>query len=79
MTKFSLMDSNPIKDKTTFNRFLSASLEIEDTIAKPSIFDNVKFLFSDLYYGDVFIAWDNDEPEDKTLYFGKKGSEFDNL
>lgn len=62
--------------KTVFKKFLDGDLLIDEAVGQPEAYDYVMFLYSDVDYGDVFLAWDNGYEDSRTLFFGKKGDEF---
>ena len=76
MTKFIDKTEKTITRKTVFEKILSSDFEIEETIDLPSCYEFVEFLGHDKYYGDVFKCFDKD-PNNFALFFGVKGSEFD--
>lgn len=61
--------------KTVFTHIINSSMKIESTSVDVSICDNVQFLFNDDSYGDVFIVWNDDNDNNKTIMFGTKGDE----
>lgn len=80
MTKYTTMDKPKQKIKkveTVFKKIITRCGQIMDTCNEPNEYENVKFLYSDINYGDVFLAWDNSKENDRTIYFGIKGVEFD--
>jgi len=85
MTKFINGFNTPKKEKkkkkTVFKSILKAPAAggmITDIFTTPARFDNVVFIGHDKYYGDVFIAYQNGNEDEFTLFFGTKGDEFDN-
>jgi len=61
--------------KTVFKKAVDND-KIINTRVSPEDWENVQFLYHDIQYGDVFLAWDYD-PEERTIYFGEKGDEFE--
>ena len=76
MTKFIDKTEKTITRKTMFEKILLSDFEVEETKDLPSCYEFVEFLGHDKYYGDVFKCFDKD-PNNFTLFFGVKGSEFD--
>ena len=65
---------NKVVEKTVFTKVINTS-SVEKPTRQPNSYKNVEFIGNDNFYGDVFKAWDS-EPCEFTLYFGKKGDEF---
>jgi len=61
--------------KTVFEKFLTSRFIVKLSEYTPNDWKNVKLIGRDEYYGDVFIAWDNN-PNDFGIYFGTAGDEF---
>ena len=68
----------PEAKKTVFEKCVDTKLNVSDERTFASEFDNVVFLGNDVHYGDVFKAWNNGQEHDFIIYFGVKGSEFNN-
>lgn len=62
------------KRKTEFKIYLSNNNPVL-TDLQPTAYQNVLFVRHSNDYGDLFIAWDDNENEFAT-YFGTKGDEF---
>lgn len=80
MTKYLKMESNEKKEnrKTVFEKMVYSSSVGSPIMGElPEDWDNVMHLYDDREYGSVFLAWDNGGEDDRTIYFGKKGNEFD--
>lgn len=75
MTKYTTLEKKEGKKKTVFNKFVGHDNVYEAKIP-PQAYDNVLFICNKKLYGDVFLAWDDDDSEG-SLYFGEKGDEFD--
>jgi len=76
MTKF--IDNTTAKKvikKTVFKELLNSSKKIEPATGRPDDYETVEFIGHDESYGDVFKASNGDSVY--VLYFGVKGSEFD--
>lgn len=54
---------------------LTGDFEICNRKADPYDYDVVKFIKHDADYGDIFLAWSNQSPQDSILFFGEKGNE----
>ena len=78
MTKFiDRTKEVPVPQKETrFDWALDRDLSRNKAGMQPSHFDYVEFVGHDVYYGDVFKAWDDGEENNFTLIFGEKGDEF---
>lgn len=81
MTKFidKTKESLVKKSKqTVFERYLEEDMTIKDNSNGSSVesWGTIEFIGSDLSYGDVFKAYD-DDANIFTLFFGTKGDEFD--
>lgn len=76
MTKFSTIDGKESPNKTIFKKYIDSDFTIKEGAILPSDWDNVMFIGHDVIYGDVFKAWDDDK-NSFTIYFGKKGDEFE--
>lgn len=76
MTKFSTMNQKELTGKKTVFREIVSTDAIKETTTQPKEYDNVKFLWKDEEYGDVFVAWDNGYEENRAIFFGEKGDEF---
>lgn len=63
-------------EKTVFDKCLYSDGSLKDADTKPNDWLNVMWLgfYSDTL-GDMFKCWD-DDPNCFTIYFGKKGNEF---
>lgn len=78
-TKFMTLNGNlkTINKETIFTKVLEPDFRIDEDCLQPEDWDNVLYLGYDTGYGDVFKAWDNEDENSFTLYFGEKGDEFD--
>ena len=74
-TKFTSLEEKKVVKKTEFKKVLMDS-GICDAEHTPNDWDNVKHLFFDKFFGDVFKCWDDDDEDGFTLFFGEKGDEF---
>lgn len=74
MTKYTTLEKKEGK-KTVFKKFVDEN-NVEEAVHLPEDFENVLFLYKDFIYGDVFLAWDENE-NNRSLFFGEKGDEFD--
>ena len=64
--------------KTVFEKSLSFDFIVDDATADVADYEKVEFIGHDESYGDVFKAYhDADDDNNFTLFFGVKGSEFD--
>lgn len=64
--------------KTVFEKVLSFDFIVDDAIADVADYEKVEFIGYYEYYGDVFKAYhDANDDNNFTLFFGVKGSEFD--
>lgn len=80
MTKFMTMPLvaiNTKKSNKTIFKFKVGTTKIDVSEFKPEDFEIVMFIYHDEEYGDVFLAWDEGEEEQRILFFGEKGDEFD--
>ncbi len=78
MTKFIDNTKKNNSKKTVFEKALSFDFTVD--IARADVYDyeKVEFIGYDESYGDVFKAYhDADYDNNFTLFFGVKGSEFD--
>lgn len=77
MTKF--MTLSPIHrdgiKETVFKKVVIYDGKTQESLIPADEWDNVMFIGHDRFYGDVFKTWDEGS-DDFTLYFGKKGDEF---
>ena len=76
MTKF--IDNTTAKKvikETVFKELLNSSKKIEPATWGPDDYETVEYIGYEQYYGDVFKASNGDRGY--VLYFGVKGSEFD--
>ena len=78
MTKFIDNTKKNTSKKTVFEKALSFDFTVDVTCADVYDYEKVEFIGHDESYGDVFKAY-HDENDDNnfTLFFGVKGSEFD--
>ena len=78
MTKFIDNTKKNNSKKTVFKKALSFDFTVVDGSADLADYEKVEFIGHDESYGDVFKAY-HDENDDNnfTLFFGVKGSEFD--
>lgn len=79
MTKFIDKTKNKtVKNETIFTHVvkIDSIYELDDCDDSPDEYDIVEFIGNDEGYGDVFKCRDLDDPG-FTLFFGKKGNEFD--
>ena len=78
MTKFIdlKLDGEKEKGQKTFFETMVTDKDVLITPNNPDNYDNVMHLFTNEIYGSVFVAWDDDCPEHKYIYFGTKGDEF---
>jgi hypothetical protein len=83
MTKFAEIklsgtDGKRCSKKTVFNKFVDKHLKEIDTCTQPKEFDNVVKLPYTIFYPTIFIAWNDDDPANYTIYTGEAGDEFNN-
>jgi len=76
MTKYTTLEKKEGKNKTVFKKIVDKHSVEPVVLDTPEDFENVMFLYRDIIYGDVFVAWDADE-NNRRLFFGEKGDEFD--
>ena len=78
MTKFIDNTKKNNSKKTVFEKALSFDFTVVDAFAVVTDYEKVEFIGHDESYGDVFKAY-HDENDDNNfaLFFGIKGSEFD--
>ncbi len=78
MTKFIDNTKKANSKKTVFEKVLFFDFIVGDAIGNVTDYEKVEFIGHDESYGDVFKAY-HDENDDNnfTLFFGVKGSEFD--
>ena len=78
MPKYLKIESNEKKEnkKTVFEKMVYPSSAGLPDMEEPKGWDNVMHLYEDKEYGDVFLAWDDGKEDDRNIYFGKKGDEF---
>ena len=78
MTKFIDNTKKTNVKKTVFEKVLSFDFIVDDAIADVADYEKVEFIGHDESYGDVFKAYhDANDDNNFTLFFGVKGSEFD--
>ena len=78
MTKFIDNTKKNNSKKTVFEKALSFDFIVDDAIADVADYEKVEFIGHDESYGDVFKAYqDENDDNNFTLFFGVKGSEFD--
>ncbi len=78
MTKFIDNTKKNNSKKTVFEKALSFDFIVDDAIADVADYEKVEFIGYDESYGDVFKAYrDANDDNNFTLFFGVKGSEFD--
>ena len=78
MTKFIDNTKKTNVKKTVFEKALSFDFTVVDAFAVVTDYEKVEFIGYDESYGDVFNAYhDADYDNNFTLFFGVKGSEFD--
>ena len=78
MTKFIDNTKKNNSKKTVFEKVLSFDFIVDDAIADVADYEKVEFIGHDESYGDVFKAYhDANDDNNFTLFFGVKGSEFD--
>ena len=78
MTKFIDNTKKNTSKKTVFEKALSFDFIVDDAIADVADYEKVEFIGYDEAYGDVFKAYhDANDDNNFTLFFGVKGSEFD--
>ena len=78
MTKFIDNTKKNNSKKTVFEKALSFDFIVDDAIADVADYEKVEFIGYDEAYGDVFKAYhDANDDNNFTLFFGVKGSEFD--
>ena len=78
MTKFIDNTKKKLPKKTVFEKALSFDFIVDDAIGNVTDYEKVEFIGHDEYYGDVFKAYhDANDENNFTLFFGVKGSEFD--
>ena len=78
MTKFIDNTKKANSKKTVFQKALSFDFIVVDAYAVVADYEKVEFIGHDESYGDVFKAYhDADDDNNFTLFFGVKGSEFD--
>ena len=78
MTKFIDKTEKTITRKTVFEKALSFDFTVDVACADVYDYEKVEFIGHDKYYGDVFKAFHNESDDNNfTLFFGVKGSEFD--
>ena len=78
MTKFIDNTKKNKSKKTVFEKVLTFDFVIEKAECCLDVYEKVEFIGHDESYGDVFKAY-HDENDDNNfaLFFGIKGSEFD--
>lgn len=78
MTNYIRLDGNKKKEpkETIFLKYVEANRAPNEPISKPKSFDNVLHLGHDKNYGDVFKAWNDNDHDNFSLYFGVAGDEF---
>ena len=78
MTKFIDNTKKTNVKKTVFEKILYFDFTVGDAIENVAEYEKVEFIGHDESYGDVFKAYhDADDDNNFTLFFGVKGSEFD--
>ena len=78
MTKFIDNTQKNKSKKTIFEKALSFDFTVVDGSADLADYEKVEFIGHDESYGDVFKAYhDANDDNNFTLFFGVKGSEFD--
>ena len=78
MTKFIDNTKKNKSKKTVFAKALSFDFTVDVACADVADYEKVEFIGHDESYGDVFKAYhDADDDNNFTLFFGVKGSEFD--
>ena len=78
MTKFIDNAKKKLPKKTVFEKILYFDFTVGDAIENVAEYEKVEFIGHDESYGDVFKAYhDADDDNNFTLFFGVKGSEFD--
>ena len=78
MTKFIDNTKKNKSKKTVFEKALSFDFTVDVTCADVYDYEKVEFIGHDESYGDVFKAYhDANDDNNFTLFFGVKGSEFD--
>lgn len=78
MTKFIDNTKKANSKKTVFEKALSFDFIVDDAISNVTDYEKVEFIGHDESYGDVFKAYRDENDENNfTLFFGVKGSEFD--
>ena len=74
----SLDKPQPVKKQTKFTHYLNGiRIVTENHSDNPLKWDNVLHIGTGKHYGDVFKAWDDDDENYFTIYFGEKGDEFE--
>ena len=78
MTKFIDNTKKKLPKKTVFEKVLTFDFAIENAECGLDVYEKVEFIGHDESYGDVFKAYhDANDDNNFTLFFGVKGSEFD--
>ena len=78
MTKFIDNTKKANSKKTVFEKALSFDFIVDNATADVADYEKVEFIGHDESYGDVFKAYhDAKDDNNFTLFFGVKGSEFD--
>ena len=78
MTKFIDNTKKNKSKKTVFEKVLTFDFTIENAECCLDVYEKVEFIGHDESYGDVFKAYhDANDDNNFTLFFGVKGSEFD--
>ena len=78
MTKFIDNTKKANSKKTVFEKALSFDFIVDDACGSIHDYEKVEFIGHDESYGDVFKAYHDENDENNfTLFFGVKGSEFD--
>ena len=78
MTKFIYNTKKANSKKTVFEKVLSFDFIVDVACADVADYEKVEFIGHDESYGDVFKAYhDANDDNNFTLFFGVKGSEFD--
>ena len=78
MTKFIDNTKKNNSKKTVFEKVLTFDFAIENAECGSDVYEKVEFIGHDESYGDVFKAYhDANDDNNFTLFFGVKGSEFD--